>query len=309
MYEEGLRTKGGNKLVVSRMADLLSDPFYYGKIRWNDKIFDGKHAPLISNETFGKIQDILKGKTTPKCSKHLYLFKGLIRCAGCGGRITWEKHKGIIYGHCNYYYRNCSEKKWIQEDKLEEQLLPYFDRLIMKDEEASGLIKETLKEANKDQTDYHNNAIRELNIRHEQIQKRLNAIYEDKIDEKITLDFYEHKLKQYTEEKEGILSSIAKHNTAHTKYFELGVSLLDISQKAKEIFQKVVVEKERSLLNLIFQNFKLNRGKLEPTYTEPFQILADFIKETNKILELPSLRTKEPFLGGSSACFVTELRR
>src|SRR3989338_3466427 len=35
MYEEGLRTYGGNRLVKSRVADLLSDPFYYGKIRWN----------------------------------------------------------------------------------------------------------------------------------------------------------------------------------------------------------------------------------------------------------------------------------
>jgi len=117
MYEEGLRTKGGYRLVKSRLADLLSDPFYYGGIRWNNGVSQGKQEPLISKELFDGVQNILKQKNTPKYTKHFSLLKGLIRCDECGGLITWETQKGHWYGHCNHY-RNCSQKAWVRQEQL-----------------------------------------------------------------------------------------------------------------------------------------------------------------------------------------------
>jgi hypothetical protein len=43
---------------------LLRDPFYMGKMRWNDEIHDGKQEPLISKELFDKVQNMLVSKTT-----------------------------------------------------------------------------------------------------------------------------------------------------------------------------------------------------------------------------------------------------
>ncbi|MCB9801666.1 MAG: recombinase family protein [Pseudomonadales bacterium] len=103
MYKEGMRSPQGNKLAVSRTHSLLRDPFYMGKIRWNDEIYEGKQEPLISKEVFDKVQKLLKSKTTPTYMKHSYLFKGLIRCATCKGLITWEFHSGHRYSHCNHY--------------------------------------------------------------------------------------------------------------------------------------------------------------------------------------------------------------
>ncbi|PIS22445.1 recombinase family protein, partial [candidate division WWE3 bacterium CG08_land_8_20_14_0_20_41_10] len=76
IYEEGLRTRRGNKLCKSRLGELLSDPFYYGGIRWNNEIYQGKQEPLISKELFDRVQDILRRKTTPKYKKHFPLFRG-----------------------------------------------------------------------------------------------------------------------------------------------------------------------------------------------------------------------------------------
>ena len=284
MFEEGLRTRGGNKLVKSRIAELLSDPFYYGKIRWNGKIYDGKQEPLISKELFDRVQEILRSKTTPKYRKHFYLFKGLIRCAECGGKITWEEHKGIIYGHCNHY-RNCSQKTWVKEPEVEKQLIPYFDRITIKNKRIAEWIKKALKESHQDEIEYHNKAIEELNRRYEQIQRRINMLYDDKLDGKITPEFYEQKFKQYTEEKEEIVSSIKKHSNAQTKYFELGMSILELSQKAKEIYQKATIEEKRTLLTLVFSNLYLNEGKLSVSYTPAFEILSNCVSATNKIFE------------------------
>ncbi|MGB9726699.1 MAG: recombinase family protein [Minisyncoccia bacterium] len=303
MYEEGLRTRGGNKLVKSRLHELLTDPFYYGKIRWNGEIYEGKQEPLISKELFDRVQELLKGKATPKYHKHFYLFRGLIRCAECGGKITWEKQKRIIYGHCNHY-RNCSQKIWVKEPEVERQVLEVFDGLQIKNTRIVEWIRKALKESHKDEIEYHNNALNELNQRYEQIQKRLDNLYDDKVDERISKEFYDRKFKQYSEEKEAILGAIQKHSQASNKYFELGINIYELSQKAKEIYQKATQEEKRQLMSLVFNNLLLNEGKLSFSYTKPFEILSEAIKITNsskvlnlakspaKIFEPANLRTK-----------------
>lgn len=48
-------------------------------------------------------------------------------------------------------------------------------------------------------------------------------------------EFYEEKFRQYAQEKEEILKAIERHSTAQTKYFELGINILELSQRTKEI--------------------------------------------------------------------------
>src|SRR5262249_49515404 len=107
LYKEGLRNENGNKIVKSRIHQLLSDPFFIGKNRWNGKLYDGYQELFIDEDTFNKVQQVLKSKGTPKYRKHDYLFSGMFHCQECSGTITWEFHKGIVYGHCNGY-RQCS---------------------------------------------------------------------------------------------------------------------------------------------------------------------------------------------------------
>lgn len=296
MYEEGLRTKGGYKLVKSRLAKLLSDPFYCGAIRWNNEIYLGKQEALISKELLENVQNKLKRKTAPKYRKHFPLFKGLIKCGECHGLSAWEIQKSHWYGHCNHY-RDCSQKTWVRQEKVEEQLLPYFDQIVIKNKKFAGWIEKALRESHQDEIEYHNKSREELNHRYEQIQRRLNILYDDKLDGKITPEFYEQKFKQYTKEKEELVSAIEKHSNAQTKYFELGVNILELSQKAKEIYQKAKIEQKRTLLSLIFSNLSLNEGKLKVSFTKPFEILVNSVKATNEIFEPQSLskkRAKEP---------------
>lgn len=294
MYDEGLRTRTGNQLVKSRLATLLSDPFYYGQNRWKNEITDGKQEPLIAKELFDKVQEVLHGKATPKYSKHFYEFKGLLKCAECGGRITWEKHKGMVYGHCNHY-RNCSQNTWVKEPAIENQLLKTLDLLQIKNARLSDWIQRALKESHKDEIGYHESVLSELNKKFEQTQKRLDRLYDDKLDNTITKETYDRKFQQFTEEKNNIIQSIQKHSDANTKYFELGASIYELSQKAKEIFSMGDVEQKRQLLGLIFAQVELNTETLEYTYTKPFEILADAINATNegsKALKTMDLSTK-----------------
>ncbi|KKQ25556.1 MAG: Resolvase [Candidatus Roizmanbacteria bacterium GW2011_GWC2_37_13] len=284
IHEEGLRSPMGNRLANSRIHSLLQDPFYIGKIRWNDEIYEGKHEPLISKELFDKVQAMLKSKTTPKYRKHLFLFKGLIKCAECGKSITWETAKGHNYGHCNHYH-NCSQKTWAKEPEVEEQLLGGLDNLKIKNSRIVDWLKKALKESHQDEIAYHNSTVGELQARYEAVQKRLDKLYDDKLDEKITPDFYNRKFKQYSEEKDEVVESIKRHSQASTGYLNLGINIYELSQRAKEIYLKAkakdMLDEQRSLIRLVFADLRLDEGKLSYIYSKTFKILSEAVSATN----------------------------
>lgn len=286
MEESGLRSSLGRSLPKSRVASLLGDPFYIGKIRYNNAVHQGKHEPIISEELFEKVQQVMRGRGTPHYHKHFPTFRGMIRCAECKGLVTWETQKDHWYGHCNYY-RHCTKRGFVRQEGVEEQLLPYFDQITIKSERLVEWIKKALQESHQGEVEYRSSARGELNKRYEAVQKRLEMMYEDKLDGKIDEEFYQKKFKQYTEEKDDLLTLLKRHDGASNKYYELAANVLDLAQHAKTIYlnPKRTPEERRILLNLIFSNLWLNKQELKACFTKSFDVLTNFAPEWNKIFE------------------------
>lgn len=49
LYKEGLRNANSGRIPKSRIHELISDPFYCGKIKWKGEVYKGAHEPLISH--------------------------------------------------------------------------------------------------------------------------------------------------------------------------------------------------------------------------------------------------------------------
>ena len=314
MYKEGLRNRSGRKVGKSRMHEMLSDPFYYGKIRWKGEIYDGKHEPLISKDLFDEVQKHLTRKIgSPQYKKHYPVFKAKIRCEECGAMITWSIKKGHWYGHHSPYekYKNCSKKLYIRQEKVEEQLFPYFDKIAPKNERVLRVLEKALKESHADEIKYYQAQRQELNAQFERIQHRLEAIYEDKIDGKITADFYDNKFKEYSEEKEKIINKLEKLNDTNIQYYEAGYAIHELALRAKEIYtsEKATNEERRLLLSYIFSNLTLNADKIRPNYTLAFEFLAEWMPRVNKIFELQEMQANKRKTGDFSPACPVVLRR
>lgn len=291
MYQEGLRNLGGNKIVKSRTHQYLRDPFYCGKIRWNDRIYDGKHEPLIDEFTFNRVQTVLHAKSTPMYTKHDYLFKGLIYCIECTGLITWETAKGHTYGHCNHY-RNCSQEVWVKQPDIEKQMTEKLKCLEIKSPRLAEWLKKALKENHKDEIAYHSASVGDLSKQQTIMKQRLDRLYDDKLDGKITEEFYQRKFQQYSADMKSANDTVNRHNNASLKYFELGINIFELSQRAAEIFQKATIDQKRMLIRLVFEKLTLDKGILSHQYTQPFEILYSAVKQTN-CPKLPKNSPKE----------------
>jgi len=296
MYKEGLRSDGGNKVAKSRIHTLLTNPFYIGKNQWNGELHDGNQKTFIEEEVFRKVQELLKSKTTPKYRKHNFLFKGLLNCDECEGTITWETQKGIIYGHCNHY-RDCTQQTWAKEEEVEEQLLSRFESLEIKNKRIANWIGKALKESHKDEIEYHTSTQNDLKTQYDRVQKRLDRLYDDRLDEKISEDFYNRKFKQYSEEKENTTQAIQRHSQANTKYYQLGINIYELSQKAKQIYlkakKKKLTDKQRQLVRFVFANLTLDEGKVDYEYTPAFKLLSDAVRATNGSKMANSLKNED----------------
>jgi len=299
IYAEGLRSRGGNKVSHSRVHQLLGDPFYFGMNRWDGRLTKGEHEPLITKELYDRCQEIMHTNGTPRYFKHNPLFKNVFRCNECKGRITWEIQRGHWYGHCNHY-KNCQQREFVRQEVLDTQLIETMNSLNPKGEQAVesmlSWVQEALKENHSEEIEFRNKSTAELNRRYEVATQRLDKIYDNKIDEKISEDFYKKKFEQYKIEQEQILDNLNKHKDANLKYFEMGVTVLQVAKQAWKIYinrNKVeMVDDKKLLLSLISSNTTLNGKKVEVSLHKAFKIIFDRVGELmgekidqNKIFE------------------------
>ena len=274
--EEGWKRRDGEKIGKSELHKILSDCFYCGEFNWNGKHYPvANHQPLIPKELFYSVQEKLRRKLTGKYHKHFFLFgDGLIQCGECGRSIVATTAKGHNYYYCTRFERNCSQRKYAREETLEKQILDFFGSLEIKNEKLLNWIKKALKESHSDEMEYHNKVLQELNKQYAQIQKRIDALYDDKIDDNISKEFYQRKFEQYRCEQNAVLNRIHHHKEANVNYFELGINILELSQKTKDIYLSRSAEEKRQLLSFVFSNLSLKDGNLSPVYAPAFQIVA-----------------------------------
>lgn len=313
MYKKHLRNRAGKKLGKSRMYDMLRDPFYYGAVRWNGVTYTHQiqHEPLITKQTFDRIQTLLtRVLNQPQFNKHVPVFKAKMQCEVCRGSVTWERQKGHWYGHCNGYKRAGMKKKcderhvFLRQEKLEEMLTPYFLKVAPKNQRVLDIISEALKDNHADEIDRVNSKRIALNATVERCQRRLEVLYEDKLDSKIDAATYERLSKQYSVERDEATEDLKRLNEGNKKYYEAGYAVHELAARAMEIYhsEKATDDDRRLLLSYGFQNIWLKGREIKPEYTLAFDFLANWVPKLNKFSEpqktVENPRQKEPF--GSS---------
>lgn len=274
----------GKPISISELHKLISDPFYCGEFVFRNKKFQGKHIPLISKELFYRVQDRLQRKVKAgKYRKHDFLLGGgFVICDECERSVTWEVQKGHHYGHCTQHKTNCTQKSYIREEALEEQIIDILDNLKIDNSKLLEWVRKALKEIHKDETDYYLSTIKELDTKLLHIEKRLSTLYDDRVDGVISRELYEKKKEQYETEASQILDAKEKHVRANVDYRELGINIFELAQKGSELYKNyALMAEKRELLNFVFSNLRLRDKKIVPTFQNGFQVVALRAKKGN----------------------------
>ncbi|MGB8657427.1 MAG: recombinase family protein [Candidatus Zixiibacteriota bacterium] len=270
VIDEGLvYSKSQPRISKSHVERTLKNPVYYGDFWWNGKLYKGRHQPIISRELFDKVQEAFSNRNRSKGRKRDFAFTGLLMCGHCGCSITAEIHKNrYIYYRCTGFKGKCGQP-YIREELLEEELGELV-RSIVIDDERLEWIKEALKSSHVDEKAYHDEMIAKLTLQLKRLQQKLDQAYEDKLEGKIEEEFWSKKSEQWREEQSGIVSKITYHQNANKSYFDEGIKILELANKAYFLYQKQEAHEKRKLLNYILSNCQVIDGTLYPTYRKLF---------------------------------------
>ena len=267
--------KSKAEVPTATVHKILRNRLYTGDFDWKGKTYRGSHEPLVSRELWQRVQQVMDDRDAKnnRKVKHNFAFAGLIRCGHCGCALVGEiKKQRYVYYHCTGYKGKCLEP-FTREEILEECFTDIV-RAIKIDDEVLALVTQALKESQQDQRQFHDEAIGRLQAEYSRIQNRIDRAYEDKLDGRIDAAFFDRKAAEWRVEQDRLLQRIAGHQQANQSYMEEGVLLLELVNRAVDLFEKQVPREKRRLLDFVLSNCTWANGKLTVDYRQPFDMLA-----------------------------------
>lgn len=275
--------KSGRPVPTSSIHTILRNRLYTGWFDWTGKRYEGKHDPIVSIETWQRVQDVMDGRYSNKHRRmtHAFAFSGLMTCAKCGCSVIGEiKKQKYIYYHCTGYGDkgrndpNACRRKYVREEAIEAQFSDLLRRLRF-DDEVLNWVRAALQESHVDERREHEAAIKRLRLEHTRLGERIRTMYIDKLDGKIGGDFFDSMAGEWREQQAQILHDINHHETAEQSYMDEGVQILELAQSAHALFERQPAIEKRRLLNFVLSNCVWDDGQVTAKFRQPFDMLVE----------------------------------
>ena len=279
LYNRGIFYKPHRpKAEKNQLYKLLKNPLYKGLFIYDGRMYQGKHPPIVSNALYDAVQKNFERENKPKLASVNLLYGGLMHCGDCGCTIVGEiKKNKYIYYHCNFGKGKdkCSQSmlKWIKQKEIDEQILGAIKNIQITPEHKEWIIK-AIKHINEKQTNISSDKLKTFQAEIEKNKNRLQEIYMDKLDGKITEKFWLSMQNQITEKIEKYKGLIDAYDRAELKTMNEITSTLELSETAYNKYLEGNNEIKRKIVNSLLSNLTLKDGKLSYTYKKPFDILA-----------------------------------
>jgi len=139
--EKGFTTRNGKMITLSMIYRMMSNPYYTGRFEFpvgSGKWFQGKYDPLVTQKTFDKVQETMKGVPHVGHGAKEFAFTRLMKCGECGSGICAEEKfkrlkdgtvsRYVYYGCMGRWAKRCKQL-YIREEELTKQLCNMIDEV------------------------------------------------------------------------------------------------------------------------------------------------------------------------------------
>jgi site-specific DNA recombinase len=270
---------GETGLAVAKgyLERLLKNPFYAGQFTWDHKMYQGTHMPLIGTQLFQRVQGVLRGYSKPKHHGQKFAFSGLLRCAYHNCMVTAEIKKGkYIYYHCTGYRGKCL-LPYFREEELSDRLASVFRDIRVPDNILNVLQEAFLQDqfrVNRQRQEQRSRLEQHLAV----VRRRLDQAYVDKLDGKITEDFWVRKAEEWRQEAQEIQLAIREIEEAEPNRNIDRVRILELANKAHFLYVRQNHLERGRLLRIVLSNCLVDAVSLYPTYRKPFDLILGAAK-------------------------------
>ena len=273
--------KSRKPLPRTTIHTILQNPLYKGQFEWDGVLYDGIHEALVTRELWNRVQDLMHGRATNsrRTQKRDFAFSGMVSCALCAE----EGEQRLLIGSLvkkKYTYYHCERCKQLGRAKYHRE--PLIDQAISKslrslrlDDEVMDWLTTALRSSMEVEKADNTAAIARLQAQYEKLQHRIDAAYEDRLDGRIDAAFFDRKARDWREQQAEIRRKMAAHEAADQGYMETGIALLELAQRAVELYERQIGPEKRRLLQFVYLNSLWDGEELTVAWRQPFEMLAE----------------------------------
>jgi DNA invertase Pin-like site-specific DNA recombinase len=269
-----LRDVAGTSISKTNLHKMLTNPFYIGRFEWGGQTYQGTQPCLISPELYVQAQAVLHGHNRPKYSKHDMAFRGMLTCAYDNCAVTAELKKNkYVYYRCTGHRGPCELPRF-REQEIAEKLAHVLQDVCIP-EEVVRSIGASLQGVHVQMRNQSAQERARLERELAALQSRMDAAYTDKLDGKITGEFWQRKQADWQTEEfriKSLISSLAEGKSGERL---LDVQrILELAQKAYFLYLTRKPAEQAELLRNVLLNCSIDAVSLYPTYRKPFDLIA-----------------------------------
>lgn len=290
--ELGITNNRGNRYICkSQMADILRNPFYIGKFLYNGKVYQGIHEPMLSQDEYDLIQEIMSGKSRPRKEVHNFPLTGLIRCGGCGSMITAETHtkpyKNGKFGTFTYY--RCTKKTnkkckqpYLRDSEMESQVIEYLNSIKISQKFVDWAIK-WINIANSSRKELEKSHRLALKRQYEGVCRKIDNLLELRISEAniggrlLSDEEFQSKKAILLEDKARINDQMANFDQRYDEWIDLTAQTFNFASTAQDKFEHGSPETKKLILKAIGSHLALKDRKLSVEVRKPFTFIQEVI--------------------------------
>lgn len=168
----------------------------------------------------------------------------------------------------------------MREEVLDTKLAEIVS-MIRVDSDLIELIKATLLSSHKDEIEFHQKAISALLAQKTKLEHRIHQVYRDKLDDKITEDFYNKLRGECQQELDQIKEQISRHESADDNYLEQGVRIIELCNRLNDLYLNQTPIERGKLLRFVLSNCTWDGVTLCPKWRKPFDLMAKGLSRSN----------------------------
>ena len=273
LNKAGFCNKSGNAISKNGLNTILKNSFYTGliKIEKVGEIFAGIHRPLISQQLFDKVQDVLSGKQTDKKQSHYFVFRRLLTCESCRYKLIAERQKGYVYYRCQQ--ANCPQKT-IREELIEKELIPLLKKLGFTERE-NYYLKKAIKSKYGELELLKENKLQILNMQLEQCRVRLSKLTDFFVDGVIEQEIYLNKKNALVIEEKKLQDEISGFDEIQRTALTRAEQFLELVNRAYLSYQWGKEEERRDLVKFVTSNFFVRGKSVLIKLNLPFEMVVN----------------------------------
>ncbi len=276
------RQQPSKPLVLSNFHRLLRHPYYKGTVRYRGVEYEGKHPPLVSIETWDRVQAVLDAQNVSgeKQRDHHHYLKGSVYCGQCGSRLAVSKNRGRRGKVYEYFIclgrkdrRTTCTQQAIRIEATEELVADHY-RTVQPTPELRSQIQRTLaddiaanRQLSKQETERQGRRIRKLE---DERAKLLEGYYAGAIPLEV-MKVEQHRIAAGIKAATSRLHSL----TAECDTVEANLQqAVDLAANWHEAYLRANNTERRLLNQAIFEKLYItHEGRVYHEFADPFDLL------------------------------------